>query len=168
MRRCPRSVHSGPLRKQAYRCSHCHWRCSGLRLLAPEANHMENVNQEAEADELLQANQEGHEGAKENIGSHSPVGTPDTRSGGCVLVTLRHGVVCVRFRSRTVIGHALHSSCPSLPLLPFWLSAELYFVPPCPSLLCLGWITTDHPRSWVIFCFGLSVGCCFSYRAGIV
>ena len=80
-----------------------------------------------------------------------------------MLVTIRHGVVCVRFRSRTVIGHALHSSCPSLLLLPFWFSAQFYFVPPFPSLLCLGWITTDHPRSWVISVFGLSVGCCFSY-----
>ena len=38
-------------------------------------------------------------------------------------------------------------------LVAFGFSAQLYFVPPFPSLLCLGWVTTDHPRIWVISVF---------------
>ena len=45
-----------------------------------------------------------------------------------MLVTIRHGVVCVRFRSHTftVIGQAKHSPCPSLPSSLFGFSAQLY------------------------------------------
>ena len=74
-----------------------------------------------------------------------------TCSGCCVLVTIRRSVVCVRFQSRTVtmIGHAMRSSYPSLPVSPFGsarcLVSSLPF-PPC----CSGLGSTDNPRRWVI------------------
>ena len=69
-----------------------------------------------------------------------------------MLVTMRHSLVCVRFQPRTVtvIGHAMRSSYPSLHVSHFGFSSQLCFVPPFPSMLCLGWVTTDHPRCLVI------------------
>ena len=51
-----------------------------------------------------------------------------TRAQVVVLVTIRHSVVCVRFRSRTVtvIGHALILSKASW--VSFWVSSLLGFV----------------------------------------
>ena len=85
-----------------------------------------------------------------------------TCSGGCVLVTIRHSVVCVRLRSltATVIGHAMHSSYPSLPVSPFGF-------PPFPSLLFWAGFHRQ-PTALGDFCFGLSVGCWCTYRAGTV
>ena len=87
-------------------------------------------------------------------------------SGGWVLVTMRHGVVRVRSCTVTVIGHAVRSSCPGLPLVPVWLSALLYFAP-SPSLARLNQ-GYDRPTELGSFCFGLSAGCCCSHRADTV
>ena len=80
-------------------------------------------------------------------GVHLLVAHLCTCSGGCVLVTSRHDVVCVR------LVPASYKSW--FRLWPSGRSTQRV----CPSLLCVGLVATDNPRCWERF---------YSSRAGTV
>ena len=84
-------------------------------------------------------------------------------SDWCVLVTIR--LVCRWwFHNNTVL-----TDTPHIPCCHSGRAHSLDFLPPVPSLLC-ACVATDHPRQMGTHQVlgSLSVGCCYSHKAGIV